>query len=157
MILVKRCLWSKKTPTRLLMVRKTSLNKKKIQQKKKKEGGGKTLEEGILQILNCDPYYKRHLQEVPETEHKSSAPEIEQELKTAFELYSKGLESIPCKEVGYVLRTLGQNPTEDEVIALVCEAGCDWEGNFTCYDFLKVAVASVQKQVNRLDDVRAAL
>jgi len=122
----------------------------------KKNGGPKTLEEGILQILNCDPYYKRHLQEVPETEHKSSAPEIEQELKTAFELYSKGLESIPCKEVGYVLRTLGQNPTEDEVIALVCEAGCDWEGNFTCDDFLKVAVASVQKQVNRLDDVRAA-
>ena len=68
----------------------------------------------------------------------------------------QGLESIPCKEVGYVLRTLGQNPTEDEVIALVCEAGCDWEGNFTCDDFLKVAVASVQKQVNRLDDVRAA-
>ena len=68
----------------------------------------------------------------------------------------QGQESIACKEVGYVLRTLGQNPTEDEVIALVCEAGCDWEGNFTCDDFLKVAVASVQKQVNRLDDVRAA-
>jgi len=121
-----------------------------------KKNGGKTLEEGILQILNCDPYYKRHLQEVPESEEKSSAPEIEQELKTAFELYSKGLESIPCKEVGYVLRTLGQNPTEDEVIALVCEAGCDWEGNFTCGDFLKVAVNAVKKQVNRLDDVRAA-
>merc|ERR1711997_520202 len=121
-----------------------------------KKNGGKTLEEGILQILNCDPYYTRHLQEVPESEEKSSAPEIEQELKTAFELYSKGLESIPCKEVGYVLRTLGQNPTEDEVIALVCEAGCDWEGDFTCDDFLSVAVLSVQKQVNRLDDVRTA-
>ena len=68
----------------------------------------------------------------------------------------QGLESIPCKEVGYVLRTLGQNPTEDEVIALVCEAGCDWEGDFTCDDFLSVAVNVVQKQVNRLDDVRAA-
>lgn len=107
-------------------------------------------------IINCDPYYKRHLQKVPENKHKSSAPEIEEELKTAFELYSKGLEAIQCKEVGYVLRSLGQNPTEDEVINLVCEAGCDWEGTFTCDDFLKVAVNSLQKQVNRLDDVRAA-
>ena len=39
-------------------------------------------------ILNCDPYYKRHLQKLPESKHKSSAPEIEEELKTAFELYS---------------------------------------------------------------------
>lgn len=107
-------------------------------------------------ILNCDPYYKRHLQKLPESKHKSSAPEIEEELKTAFELYSNGLEAIQCKEVGYVLRSLGQNPTEDEVINLVCEAGCDWEGTFTCDDFLKVAVNSLQKQVNRLDDVRAA-
>ena len=45
-------------------------------------------------IINCDPYYKRHLQKVPENKHKSSAPEIEEELKTAFELYSKVCESI---------------------------------------------------------------
>ena len=31
---------------------------------------------------------------------------------------------------------MGQNPTEDEVINLVCEAACDWEGTFTCDDFL---------------------
>ena len=51
---------------------------------------------------------------------------------------------------------LSKNQTKDEVINLVCEAGCDWEGTFTCDDFLKVAVNSLQKQVNRLDDVRAA-
>ena len=39
--------------------------------------------------LNCDPYYQRHLQKAPETKHKTNAPEIEEELKTAFELYSK--------------------------------------------------------------------
>ena len=44
-------------------------------------------------ILNCDPYYKRHLQKLPESKHKSSAPEIEEELKTAFELYSNVCES----------------------------------------------------------------
>merc|ERR1712180_496564 len=67
-----------------------------------------------------------------------------------------GQESIACKEVGYVLRTLGQNPTEDEVIALVCEAGCDWEGYLTADDFLSVALVAMQKQVDRMDDVRAA-
>ena len=77
-------------------------------------------------------------------------------LKIEFLTFFQGLEAIQCKEVGYVLRSLGQNPTEDEVINLVCEAGCDWEGTFTCDDFLKVAVNSLQKQVNRLDDVRAA-
>ena len=75
---------------------------------------------------------------------------------THFFLLLQGLESIPCKEIGYILRTLGQNPTEDEIIALICEAGCDWDGNFTCDDFLSVALTSVQSQMNRVDDVKAA-
>lgn len=87
---------------------------------------------------------------------RSTELELAQELRTAFELYSKGMNSIPCKEVGYVLRTLGQNPTEDEIVTLVCEAGCDWEGNFTCEDFLNLASSSVAQQVNRLDDVKVA-
>ncbi len=77
-------------------------------------------------------------------------------LKIDFLPFFQRLEAIQFKEVGYFLHSLGQNPTEDEVINLVCEAGCDWEGTFTCDDFLKVAVNSLQKQVNRLDDVRAA-
>jgi len=95
--------------------------------------------------------------EVTKPKPGANEPELVlKELRTAFELYSKGLNSIPCKEVGYVLRTLGQNPTEDEIIALVCEAGCDWDGNFTCEDFLSVAYSTLQKQISRLDDVRAA-
>ena len=31
-------------------------------------------------------------------------------------VFFQGLESIPCKEIGYILRTLGQNPTEDEIL-----------------------------------------
>ena len=57
-------------------------------------------------------------------------------LKIELLSFFQGLEAIQCKEVGYVLRSLGQNPTEDEVINLVCEAGCDWEGTFTCDNFL---------------------
>ena len=41
------------------------------------------------------------------------------------------MDAIPCREIGYILRSLGQNPTENEIIALVCEAGCDWEGYLT--------------------------
>lgn len=82
--------------------------------------------------------------------------ELEGELKIAFAHYSKGLEMIPAREIGYILRSLGQNPTEDDIIALVCEAGCDWEGYLTAQDFLSVALVSMQKQVDRMDDVRAA-
>ena len=39
----------------------------------------------------------------------------------------QGVEAIPAREVGYILRSLGQNPTEDEINNLICEAGCDWE------------------------------
>ena len=63
---------------------------------------------------------------------------------------------IPAKEIGYILRSLGQNPTEDDIIALVCEAGCDWEGDLTADDFLAVALVAMQKQVDRMDDVKAA-
>ena len=31
----------------------------------------------------------------------------------------QGLEEIPCRSVGYVLRILGQNPTEDEIVEMV--------------------------------------
>ena len=31
----------------------------------------------------------------------------------------QGVEEIPCRSVGYVLRILGQNPTEDEIVEMV--------------------------------------
>ena len=45
---------------------------------------------------------------------------------TSFFLF-QGTQEIPAREVGYILRSLGQNPTEDEINNLICEAGCDWE------------------------------
>lgn len=85
-----------------------------------------------------------------------ASTEIASELKTAFTQYAGNMDAIPAREVGYILRTLGQNPTEDEILALVCEAGCDWEGVLTADDFLTVALVSMQKQADRMDDVRAA-
>jgi len=85
-----------------------------------------------------------------------ASTELASELKMAFNQYAKGVESIPAREVGYILRSLGQNPTEDEINNLICEAGCDWEGFLNADDFLSVALVSMQKQADRMDDVRAA-
>ena len=38
----------------------------------------------------------------------------------------------------------------------VCEAGCDWEGSLSREDFLNVSHGMIQKQINRVDDVKAA-
>ncbi len=51
---------------------------------------------------------------------------------------------------------MGQNPTEDDIINWINEAGCSWDGYLTRDDFLEVGVVAMQKQANRLDDVRAA-
>ena len=77
-------------------------------------------------------------------------------MKQLYNKFLQGVDSIPCREIGYILRSLGQNPTENEIIALVCEAGCDWEGYLTREDFLSVAYVSMQKQANRFDDIKAA-
>ena len=68
----------------------------------------------------------------------------------------QGLQAIPCKEIGYILRTLGQNPTEDDIINLVYDAGCDWEGYLTREDFVNAGLVMLQKQADRVDDVKAA-
>lgn len=116
--------------------------------------GQQTTEE---QLVNGHSQEGQEHEDDDEHDHKNSAEnELSSELKAAFDLYSKGLESIPCREIGYILRSLGQNPTEDEIIELVCEAGCDWEGYLTRDDFLSVAYVSMKKQADRLDDVKAA-
>jgi len=115
---------------------------------------------GIVQIKETDIMVSAlscHRSSTTDTSNKLVPDsELESELKVAFAHYSKGVEMIPAKEIGYILRSLGQNPTEDDIIALVCEAGCDWEGYLTADDFLAVALVAMQKQVDRMDDVKAA-
>ena len=45
-------------------------------------------------------------------------------LNTGLLLYFQGAEEIPSKHVGYVLRILGQNPTEDDIVAMVMKVCC---------------------------------
>jgi len=85
-----------------------------------------------------------------------ASEEIASELKMAFTEYSGGEDSIWAREVGYLLRTLGQNPTEDEINNLICEAGCDWEGYLNANDFVSVALVAMQKQADMKDDIKAA-
>jgi len=82
--------------------------------------------------------------------------ELTRELEDAWNLYTRGNEEIPCRSVGYVLRILGQNPTEDEIVEMVMKANCDWEGQMTKKDFLGVSVDILKASCDQMDDVKAA-
>ncbi len=48
------------------------------------------------------------------------------EYKKAFEIFDKdGDGSIATKELGYVMRSLGQNPTESELLDIINKADID--------------------------------
>merc|ERR1719317_1716923 len=81
---------------------------------------------------------------------------MEQELTDAWNLFTRGNEVIPSKHVGYVLRILGQNPTEDEIVAMVMKADCEWDGTMNRKDFLVVGHEILKNSCDQMDDVRAA-
>merc|ERR1719347_114566 len=47
------------------------------------------------------------------------------ELTEAWNLFTRGEQEIPSKDVGHVLRILGQNPTEDDIVDMVMKASVD--------------------------------
>jgi len=100
---------------------------------------------------------KAAIQEVlPDTEPSGPKDEMEQELTDAWNLFTRGNEVIPSKHVGYVLRILGQNPTEDEIVAMVMKADCEWDGTMNRKDFLVVGHEILKNSCDQMDDVRAA-
>lgn len=102
------------------------------------------------QSICQEPYNNPRKKSSKEDEEDESGSALIASTELAHEL------KIPAREVGYILRSLGQNPTEDEINNLICEAGCDWEGFLSADDFLSVALVSMQKDAQRMDDVRAA-
>ena len=59
-----------------------------------------------------------------------------EEFKEAFELFDKdGDGRITCHELGIVMRSLGQQPTESELIDMVNEI--DEDGNFELFKLKK--------------------
>lgn len=91
-----------------------------------------------------------------ESNSSVSGCELTRELEDAWNLYTRGGDSIPSRDVGYVLRILGQNPTEDQIVEMVMKANCDWEGVMGRADFVEVGVDILRSSCDQMDDVRAA-
>ena len=75
--------------------------------------------------------------------------------------------------MGYVLRILGQNPTEDDIVEMVMKVGnsetgldifeslndqanCDWEGVMSRDEFIGVGIDILKSSCDQMDDVKAA-
>lgn len=99
---------------------------------------------------------KKVFEEVRPQDNVKPGNEIAQELTDAWNLYTRGAEEIPSKHVGYVLRILGQNPTEDDIVAMVMKADCDWDGVMNRVDFLGVGQEILRNSCDQMDDVKAA-
>ncbi|XP_072034244.1 neo-calmodulin-like [Amphiura filiformis] len=73
-------------------------------------------------------------------------PDYVIELKEAFEMFDKnGDNCISSKELGIVLRTLGQNPTEDELQNMVDEVDIDGNGTIEFNEFITLMSKKMQK------------
>jgi len=99
---------------------------------------------------------KAPVEEVVPVVHDPRGDELTRELEDAWNLYTRGVKEIPCRSVGYVLRILGQNPTEDEIVEMVMKANCDWGGLMNKKDFLSVSVGILKASCDQMDDVKAA-
>ena len=84
----------------------------------------------------------------------------------------QGVPEIPSRNVGYVLRILGQNPTEDDIVEMVMkvdteivdediskaivQAGCDWEGVMSRNEFIAVGIDILKSSCDHMDDIKSA-
>merc|ERR1711962_1619935 len=97
---------------------------------------------------------KKAIKEImPVTRH---GDEMTQELEDAWNLYTRGGEQICSRDIGHVLRILGQHPTEDEIVGMVMKANCEWDGFMTRSDFLTAGLDILKSSFDLTDDVRAA-
>jgi len=101
---------------------------------------------------------KKAIQEILPHEGDEGKPtnEMARELTDAWNLFTRGENEIPSKDIGHVLRILGQNPTEDDIVNMVMKADCDWDGTMGRQDFLAVGEEILKASVDQMDDVRAA-
>jgi len=90
---------------------------------------------------------------VPESK---SGCELTGELEEAWNLYTRGMDQIPSRSVGYVLRILGQNPTEDDIVQMVMKANCEWDGLMSRKDFLLAGIEILRASCDQMDDVKSA-
>ena len=78
------------------------------------------------------------------------------EYKEAFSLFDKdGDGTITTKELGTVMRSLGQNPTQAELKSMIHELDADGSGSIDFAEFLAV-MARKTKEANSEDEMKEA-
>merc|ERR1712176_1143147 len=104
---------------------------------------------GIFKVLSLQP---RNLKKMAEelTEVQIS------EYKEGFSLFDKdGDNTIPTKDLGTVMRSLGTSPTEAEIADMIKEVDRDNSGKVDFSDFLQL-MARKLKDVDSEEDVKEA-
>ncbi|KAL3846942.1 hypothetical protein ACJMK2_017882 [Sinanodonta woodiana] len=67
------------------------------------------------------------------------------EFKEAFNMYDKdGDGTITTKELGTVMRSMGQNPTEAELISMIADVDVDGNGRIDFNEFVTMMVANMK-------------
>ncbi|KAL3846703.1 hypothetical protein ACJMK2_017671 [Sinanodonta woodiana] len=78
------------------------------------------------------------------------------EFKEAFNMYDKdGDGTITTKELGTVMRSMGQNPTEAELISMIADVDVDGNGRIDFNEFVTMMVANM-KDLNGEEGLREA-
>jgi len=78
------------------------------------------------------------------------------EFREAFSLFDKdGDGTITTEELGIVMRSLGQNPTEDELQVMLNEVDSDGNGTIDFNEFLSM-MAKKLKETDSDDEIREA-
>ncbi|XP_041449034.1 neo-calmodulin-like [Drosophila obscura] len=83
-------------------------------------------------------------------------PEQIKEIRDAFSVYDRdNTGSITCQELGVVLRSLGQTPTEAELYDMIEEIDADNSGTIEFVEFLQMMAKNYQV-LNKDESVKAA-
>ncbi|EJW86594.1 calmodulin [Wuchereria bancrofti] len=83
--------------------------------------------------------YRRYTNSSAATEQDDFTPEELQEFAQAFKMFDKdGNGTMNIRELGVAMRTLGLNPTEEELLNMVNEYDVDGNGKIDFFEFCKM-------------------
>lgn len=85
------------------------------------------------------PFFLQNTGDMAANKKHDFNPEQVQEFKEAFSLFDKdGDGNIDVKELGTVMRSLGQNPTDAELRDMINEVDTDGNGSIDFEEFLQM-------------------
>ena len=69
-----------------------------------------------------------------------------EEFKDVFSMFDKdGDGTVSCKELGVVMRALGQNPTDEEIVEMINEVDEDKSGEIDFDEFCKLMIKKMSE------------